>query len=438
MKFLLMSRFGDGLDLAIDAKRDGHEVVCWIQDTKRRHVIFEGMVKKVDDWKDALGWSDTVIFDANGMASEWEIARKKRPCWGGSAEGEKMEKDRDYAHSLMDKVGMKSLKSDSFKTIEEAIKFVSKKKGLRVCKIVGGEADSEDILISNMESAEDAVAVMQRFAESGKKYDLVEVEDRITGIEVGCAGYFNGKEWIGPIELNWQFKEVAAGRPGSDRGLGPLCGESGTCLRYVTQENNFFKKTLGLFTDHLLKSDYHGEFDLGTMTNEEGIWPIEFTPRFGFPDMFIRRALSSSSQVELFAAGARQEIPEFKTLPGWAIGFLIMIPGFPHQDSVKKHSAGYPVIGYDEKNINMHMQEVTKGKRGIEVADGCGYLAVVSGRGDTIESAQRNAYWQYHEANPKRLEIPKSWVRADIGDRVLSQMDDIIELGIMTPEEAGL
>ena len=112
-----------------------------------------------------------------------------------------------------------------------------------------------------------------------------------------------------------------------------------------------------------------------------------------------------------------------------------MVPGFPYQEAVEKHSAGYPVIGYDEKNINMHLQEVKKGKRGIEVAKGCGYAAIVSGRGDTIESARRNAHWLVAEANPKRLFIPKMAIRADIGLRVIDQMEEIKELGWMTPEE---
>ena len=51
MRVGIISRFGDGLDLAIDAKRDGHEVKCWIQDHKRRHEIFEGLVDKVDDYQ---------------------------------------------------------------------------------------------------------------------------------------------------------------------------------------------------------------------------------------------------------------------------------------------------------------------------------------------------------------------------------------------------
>jgi phosphoribosylamine--glycine ligase len=436
VRVLLLSRYGDGLDLAIDFKRDGHEVRCWIQDPKRRHEIFEGLVEKVDDFKEAKGWAELAVFDANHMADEWSVVSKWGiPVWGGSPQGEQMEQDRDFAHGLMEKVGLKALESDTFKTLEEAIVFVQKEKKLRVVKIVGGDADSEDVIISEREDAADAIALMQRYADSGKKYDEVEVEERIIGIEVGCAGYFNGTDWIGPIELNWQFKETAAGRPGSSRGLGALCGETGTVIKYVTQENSFFKRTLGLFTKHLRKIDYRGEIDIGSMTNKDGIFPIEFTPRFGYPDVYIRRALSKTPQIDLFAAGAAGKTLDFKTLPGWGIGYLIMAPGFPYKEAVEGHSAGYPVIGYDEKNPNMHLQEVRKGKRGIEIAKGCGYAAVVTGRGATIEAAQRNAYWQYHEANPKRLQIPKSCVRSDIGQRVIDQKDEILELGLMTPEE---
>lgn len=435
MKVLFFSRYGDGADLALDMRRGGHEVRVWIQDPKRRPYIWTGLIEKVDDWRKSLDWADWCFFDANGLTKEWDQAVKKKPCFGGSAEGEKMEKDRAFAHKLMAAVGMAKFESVSFKTIDEAQKHLQEHKVKHVAKLVGGDADSDDVLISEMESGEDAIELMERFKEQGKKYDVVEVEERVFGVEVGCAGYFNGKDWVGPIEVNFQHKEVAAGWRGSDRGLGLLCGETGTVIRYVTAENAFFKKTLDLFSDHLRNIDYRGEIDIGTITNAEGIFPIEFTPRKGYPDCFIRRALAKTPEADLYAAVAAGKPLDVQTLPGWAIGYLVMAPGFPYQDAVKKHAAGYPVFGYDEKNPGMHLMEVTKVKRGIQVADGCGYLAVVTAAGPTIESAQRRAYWLVNPANEKRLYSPKSWVRADIGDRVLAQKDEILEFGIVTEAE---
>ncbi len=441
MNILFLSRYGDGADLALDALRWGNEVRFWNQDAKRRKEIFVGIIDQVDDFRPSIDWCDYAFLDACGMTEERaEILKKGKPVFGASPEAEKMEKDRPFAQKLFKAAGMKSPESESFKSIEEAKVYLSNSKGLRVVKITGKDADSDDILISEMEGAQDAAALMDRFDEAGKKFDSIEVDERIIGIEVGAAGYFNGRKWIGPIEINFQHKEIGNGRPGSARGVGMLTGETGTIVKYVTQENKFFQKTLGKFTAHLKSIGYRGETDLGTIVDEKGDpRPIEWTKRKGYPDCFLRRELTVTPEPDLYAAIARGEDIDYKTLPGWAMAVLVMVPGFPYQESVKKHSAGYPIFGYDEKNPHMHLQESRRAKdgEGYVVADGCGYAAVVTGRGLTIEAAQRNTYWQLHEANKKRLYIPKMDYRTDIGDRVLAQKDEILELGIMTEAEWG-
>ena len=437
MKIGFVSRFGDGAALALDAIRDGHEAKIWIQDPKRRHEIFEGLISKVEKYEDFKGWADLLFFDANHLDKEKLAVQKWGvPLWNGSPEASKLEDDRGFARDLFEKQGMKPLISETRKTIEEAIKFIQGEKGLWVTKMVGGDSDSEDVSISEYEDGQDVIAVLQRYADSGKKYDAVEIEERVIGIEMGCASYYSHGKRVGPIEISFQHKEPADGWPGSSRGLGALCGESGTVAVYVTEANKFYKETLGRFSEYLKKIDFTGEADIGCMVDEKGVKPLEWTiDRPGYPDCFLRRPLAKTSQMEFFHSCAIGKPIEFKTIPGWACCFLLMTPGFPYQEAVEKHSAGYPVIGYDEKNINMHLQEVKKGKRSIEVANGCGYSAVVSGRGDTIESARRNAHWLVAEANPKRLFIPKMAIRADIGLRVIDQLEEIKELGWMTPEE---
>lgn len=439
-KVLILSRYGDGLDYAIDAKRDGHEAKCWIQDPKRRHTVYEGLVDKVDDFKEALGWADFVFCDANHLEKEWAVCKKAgKMIWNGSPEGNKMEQDRAFARDLFEKKGMKPLASDFYKTIPEAVKAIQGKKGLRVSKVVGGDSDSHDVTLGERESGEDLIDVLLRYEESGKKYDGVEIEDRVLGIEMGCARYYSRGVPCGPIEINFQHKEIAAGWPGADRGLGALCGETGTVGIYVEEDNAFYQKSLALFEDYFKSIEFTGEIDLGGMVDETGaIVPIEFTSgRPGYPDSFMRRALSKTSQMEFFRSAVEGNPIPFETMPGWMICFLVMVPGFPDQDSVEKYSAGCSVEGYDEKNVNMHLQEVTTGKRGLEVARGQGYAAVVSGRGATIEAARRNAHWLIHPANEKRLSIQKMSIRADIGERVINQKDEIIDRGLMTPEEWG-
>lgn len=441
MKILFLSRYGDGADLALDMRRWGHEVRFWNQDLQRRKEIFVGILDQVHDFRPSVDWCDWAFLDACGMTEERAyILKHGKPVFGASPEAEKMEKDRAYANQLFQDAGMATPESVSFKTIPEAQAYLQANQGLRVVKLVGGDADSDDVLISEREDGADALALMTRFEELGKKCDVVEIEERILGMEIGCAGYYAGRKvgWVGPVEINFQHKEVRNGRPWAWRGVGMLCGETGTVIKYVTQENAFFKKTLGLFTEHLAQIDYRGETDLGTIVDRQARpRPIEWTKRKGYPDCFIRRELTVTPEPDLYAAVARGEPIDYQTKGGWAVGVLVMVPGFPYQESVRRHAAGYPIFGYDEANPSLHLQEARKAKEGdgYVVADGCGYAAVVSGSGPTIESAQRQAYWHLNEANPKRFYIPKMDYRTDIGDRVLAQKDQIIEMGVMTEAE---
>ena len=70
-----------------------------------------------------------------------------------------------------------------------------------------------------------------------KKYDEVGIQDidlqkKVTGIEVGVARYFNGKDWVGPIEINVEHKSLF------NDGIGPKTGEMGTVMWYTDNENN--------------------------------------------------------------------------------------------------------------------------------------------------------------------------------------------------------
>lgn len=434
-KILQISKCGDGSGFALDFKRWGNEVKIWIKEPQVRKENFGGFVEKLDDWKSALKWCDFVFFDSNGMSDVWKEAVKSKPCFGGSEEGEKMEKDRAFAHSLMKKAGMLSFESEIFKTAEEAIGHLKSHKVKHAVKPIGKDAGSDDICLSEWDDGKDAISLLELFKEKKKKCDYIEIEERIFGVEAGVAGYFNGKEWIGPIEINFQTKHIACGWPGESGGMGPLCGESGTTIKYVSQESAFFKKTLFLFTDHLKKINYRGEIDIGCIVNESGIYPIEFTPRKGYPDGFIRRELTVTPEPDLYFALAKGEKIDYKTKPGWAVGLLYMVPGFPWSDALEDHAEGYPVFGYDPKNVSMHLQQVNGTPEKLTVNKWEGYAAVLTGCGDTIESARRKAYWQIRAANEKRLSIPSAWIRTDIGMRVIESKDEIIEYGILTEGE---
>lgn len=422
MNILMVSNDLSAGDLCIRLMKEGHDVKVFISD-KRQAVDLEGMIVKVRDWKRELRWvgkEGLILFDGTGWGSVQDQLRKKGySVTGGSELGDRSEEDRAYGQTILWASGVRIVTSVDFSSLDSAIDFVRKHPRKWVIK-QNGNASKIFNYVGNMSDGSDVINVLGHYREHQKKKHIVNIElqERIYGVEIGIGRYFNGNDWVGPIEMNVEHKDLC------DGDLGPKTFEMGTLTWYDDDEENpLFKETLAKVADFLRSAKFHGDVDINCIVNERGVFPLEFTARFGFPALQLQMALSSSPWGDFLKAVADGCPYDFKYEKGkYGVVILVAIPPFPFSIPGRKIERQDLDIFFREKLTEdewnrIHFQEVSRSEDGTYYVSGeGGQVLHVSGIGDTIEMARQNAYELI-----KKIIIPKMFYRTDIGLRFVSK-----------------
>jgi phosphoribosylamine--glycine ligase len=252
--------------------------------------------------------------------------------------------------------------------------------------------------------------------------------ERLVGVEVGVGAYFDGQRFLRPACLDWEHKRFFPGD------LGELTGEMGTLVTYRRSER-LFAETLGRMEGKLREHGYRGYINVNTIVDDEGVHPLEFTCRFGYPGFAILQALQLGGWSDLFRrmTGRHPRSGEpFQTRDGFCVGVVLTVPPFPYALGYDRLSKGLPILFRraldEEDHRNIHYGEVAlhDARSGVTedvrtVAPGrlitsgvVGYVMVVTGCGPTVEETRRAAYQRV-----AAVCLPNGRHRLDIGERFI-------------------
>jgi phosphoribosylamine-glycine ligase len=223
MKFLFVTNESLSADLAWQLKKEGHDVKMYCHDQGEKDVGL-GFFEKVDEWEPLKDWPDVIIFDDIGFGSKAEGLRKEgKFVVGGSAYADKLELDREFGQSELNLVGVDVLPSWNFTSFDEAINFVKANPDRYVLKPSGKAQNEKELLFIGQEpDGKDVLQVLEHYkANWSKKIKEFQIQKFAEGVEIAVGAFFNGKDFVMPICVNFEHKRLFPHE------LGPSTGEMG-------------------------------------------------------------------------------------------------------------------------------------------------------------------------------------------------------------------
>ncbi|MCR4335809.1 MAG: phosphoribosylamine--glycine ligase [archaeon] len=410
-------------DLAKHVQEEGHNVKYFVEARQEREVT-SGFVEMIDNWKAFVNWADVIIFDdvLGEGAKAQKLRAQGKAVIGGTPYTDKLEDDRAFGQDELKKMGINIIPHWEFTSFDEAIAFVQNNPGRYVLKPNGEAQNIKGLLfIGEEDDGKDLLQVLGDYKKAWeKKIPAFQLQKRISGVEIAVGAFFNGKEFIYPINVNFEHKKLFPGN------LGPSTGEMGTAM-FWSEPNKIFNQSLKKFEKKFAEEKYVGYVDLNCIVNSNGIYPLEWTSRFGYPTIFIQQEGIQMKISEFLYELAHGTLKKFNYKSGFQVGVRIVVPPFPFKDketfNVKSKDS---VIFFQKGKEGVHIEDVKNVNDEWLVTGNSGVVLVVVGMGYTMKQAQQQAYNRI-----KHIIIPHMYYRTDIGDRWFEDSDKLHNWGYL-------
>ena len=418
MRFLGVGQANDLGAMYHGLAQRGHEVRVFIAEEASRDV-YGGMLELSADWRAELGWlrdageQGVALFESADLGQEQDALRRQGfQVIGGCALGDRLEADREYGQQALRAIGLHTARSHRFSDYPAAMEFLARSPGRYVLKFNGANSPRTRNYIGEMDDSADMLALLAMYRDhplDSAAPDFVLME-HLQGVEVGVGGYFNGESFLQPACIDFEHKRFFAGE------LGELTGEMGTVVSY-RGSRRLFDAVLAPLTDMLRGGGYCGYINVNLIVNDQGLWPLEFTSRFGYPGFAICEMLHLEPWEQIFMRVLRRDSLHLATRAGFSCGVVLTVPPFPYRHGYEELSKGEPICLRPDTTPDdreaIFFAEVAQLRGQLVTSGTTGYVGVATGLGASVDAACEAAY-----RRARLVVVPNLRYRTDIGERV--------------------
>lgn len=426
-RFLIVSNIGVGSNIAHRLRMEGNEVRMFIQNTAERDVA-DGVVEKSEDWERDKKWADIIIFDDTFFGfRQNELREQGYQVIGGSDLGDRLELDRKFALKYFGKMDAKTPKTYDFEGFDEARRFLKGRKKRFIIKFEGTASDEKNLVyMAQLENNRDLLKVMEHYAKNWNSYwgpPRFVLQEVVEGVETAVSAWFNGERFLMPVYINFECKRFLTGD------LGMMTGDMGGHGFFTSEKLKLFRSTLKNIEGELRKDGYIGCVDVNCIINSEGIWPLEFTCRFGYPTIHLMlEAMKDRMWVtDLMTGLVNKTIDHIDMDRGFQVAVVVTVPTFPYAEGFERYGKNLPVILLDEKvKRQFHIGDLKLEKGSWVVGGSIGYGFTVTGSGKTVPEAKAQVY-----DNIRKIIVPNALYRTDVSDRWASDYPKLHKWGFV-------
>jgi len=423
--FLFVSYEALITDTAWQVVKEGHNVKYSVDNHKCWDVGI-GFVPRTKNWRAEIDWADIIIFDdvlGHGILAE-ELRKKGKLVVGGTKYTDRLEDDRSFGQSELKKHGVKILPYQEFNYFDDAIDYVKANPNTYVIKPSGDAQNFKKLLFVGQDAEGlDVLRVLNAYKKTwSEQIKEFQLQRKVTsGVEVAVGAFFNGYNFIYPVNINFEHKKLFPGD------LGVATGEMGTSM-FWSAPNKLFTETLKKMEPTLKQEHYVGYIDINCIVNGNGIYPLEFTARFGYPTIHIQAESMMMPVSEFLYKLAVGEDFYLKTKPGFHLGTRIVVPPFPYNDpkTYRTFSKNNAIIFKKPHLDGVHLEDVKIKQGEWTIAGDTGVILVIAASGLTMLQAQTQM-----RNRIKNIVIPNMYYRIDIGSRWYEDSDKLHTWGYL-------